>query len=162
MDTTQITPIIIAIVAALPGLLAFIAQLRKEKVDIVKVSQEAAIGMIKPLQEEVSRLRILVNQLEAELIEKDKKIDELNVIVNNLVSSTQEKIQKATDPLMAEITRLRTEVKQLNTMIRTKDNKIAELVNLITDRNERISELEKECLSLKERMGIVEKKNGWD
>jgi uncharacterized protein (DUF3084 family) len=77
MESTQIIPIIIAVVAALPGIFALISESRKVKIDAQKVAQEAAIEIINPLREEMKTLRVRVSELETLVIAKDVRITEL-------------------------------------------------------------------------------------
>jgi uncharacterized protein (DUF3084 family) len=77
METTQIVPIVIAIIASTPGILALISESRKTKVDAVKVSQDAAIAIINPLRDELARLRTRVCDLETMIEKKDARISDL-------------------------------------------------------------------------------------
>jgi uncharacterized protein (DUF3084 family) len=77
MENSQIVPIIIAIVAATPGIFALISESRKVKVDAQKVAQEAAVEIINPLREEMKLLRIRVSELETLVKAKDERITEL-------------------------------------------------------------------------------------
>ena len=77
MESTQIVPIIIAAIAAVPGVFALISEGRRVKVDAQKVAQEAAVEIINPLREEMKLLRIRVSELETMLKAKDERITEL-------------------------------------------------------------------------------------
>jgi uncharacterized protein (DUF3084 family) len=77
MDTTQIVPIVIAVIAAVPGIFALVSESRKVKIDAQKVAQDAAVEIINPLREEMKSLRARVSELETLLKAKDARIDEL-------------------------------------------------------------------------------------
>ena len=77
MESTQIVPIIIAAIAAVPGVFALISESRRVKVDAQKVAQEAAVEIINPLREEMKALRLRVSELETLLKSKDGRITEL-------------------------------------------------------------------------------------
>lgn len=77
MESTQIIPIIIAVIAAIPGVFALISESRKTKIDAQKVAQEAAVEIINPLREEMKTLRIRIGELETLVKAKDERITEL-------------------------------------------------------------------------------------
>jgi uncharacterized protein (DUF3084 family) len=77
MESTQIIPIVIAVIAAVPGVFALISESRKVKVDAQKVAQEAAVEIINPLREEMKSLRLRVAELETLVRAKDERITEL-------------------------------------------------------------------------------------
>lgn len=81
MDSTLIASIVIAIVAIIPGAWALINQGKKDsiqsKIDLGKATQDAAVGIIAPLQSEVLRLQTRVLELEKILIEKTTEIGTL-------------------------------------------------------------------------------------
>jgi len=86
MDSTLIASIVIAVVAIIPGAWALINQGKKDsiqsKIDLAKATQDAAVNIITPLQNEVTRLQGRVVELEKVLIEKTVeigKIMELNI-----------------------------------------------------------------------------------
>jgi len=82
MDSTTLIPLIIAIIALVPGVWALINQSRKdrvqEKVDAGTVAQNAAIGIIQPLRDEITRLQAINNQLEIVLTQKNTTITMLS------------------------------------------------------------------------------------
>jgi len=106
MDATQIVPIIIAIIAASPGIFAFISQLRKEKVDSVKVAQDAMLSVITPMKDELARLRTRVTELEALVAAKDTKIEELEKLVDRRNLEIEERNRRI-DDLETEVNDLR-------------------------------------------------------
>ena len=106
METSQVVTIIIAIVAASPGLWAFVAEMRKSKVDAVKVAQDAAIAIIIPLRDEIARLRTRVTDLEATLDKKDTLIDDLEKLLRKRDKDINERDQRI-DDLEAEVISLR-------------------------------------------------------
>jgi len=53
----NLLPIVLAFVAALPGILAFLIQLRKSKVENTSLITDAATDVIKTLREEIDRLK---------------------------------------------------------------------------------------------------------
>lgn len=91
MDKSQIAPIVIAIIAALPGLFAIIAQLRKEKTDSVKVAQDAAVQIIEPLRQEVKRLQDEIKELQAQTDTQEKQITELQSLLREKDAQLAEK-----------------------------------------------------------------------
>lgn len=106
MDATQIIPIIIAIIAASPGIFAFVSQLRKEKVDSVKVAQDAMLSVILPMKDEISRLQTKISELETKVKEKDDKIDELEKLVDKRNLEIEERNRRI-DDLETEVNNLR-------------------------------------------------------
>jgi len=87
MDNAQIIPIIIALIASSPGIFSFVSQIRKEKIDSVKVAQDAMLSVITPMKEELARLRVRVTELECLISAKDERILELERVI---VERTQE------------------------------------------------------------------------
>jgi uncharacterized protein (DUF3084 family) len=77
MESTQIIPIAIAVIAAIPGVFALISESRKVKIDAQKVAQDAAVEIINPLREEMKSLRLRVGELETLVRAKDARITEL-------------------------------------------------------------------------------------
>ena len=143
MELAQIVPIVIAVVAAVPGVLALISEGSKIKVDAQKVAQEAAIDIINPLREEMKALRIRVGELETLLKAKDARIDELEKTIANMMRITQEKILDATAPLLEEALRLR-------------NDRVNELKNLATEKNRQISALERDIDRRNTRIKVLE------
>ena len=66
----SLLPIILGFVASLPGILAFIIQLRKSKVEGDSLITDAAVDVIKTLQEEIKRLNEKNEKLQ-------KRVDDL-------------------------------------------------------------------------------------
>ena len=106
MDVTQITPIIIALIAATPGIFAFISQLRKEKVDSVKVAQDAMLSVITPMKDELARLRLRVTELETLVSAKDGRIAELERMIDERTQEVNDRNHRI-DDLETEINDLR-------------------------------------------------------
>lgn len=81
MDSSLIVSVIVAVVAIVPGVWALVNQANKDKaqqkMDMGKAAQDAAVGIIAPLQGEVARLQSRVLELENLLVEKTKEIGEL-------------------------------------------------------------------------------------
>jgi hypothetical protein len=82
MDTTFSVSIIIAMVAIVPGIWALINQINKDKIqvkfDMARVSQGAALNLVDPLLQEVSRLQIRAGTLEAYVRNKEDKSIEVS------------------------------------------------------------------------------------
>ena len=57
------TPIIIAVVADIPGILAYIGQLRKGKVDAADILVDSATDLIQPLRAEIAELRVEISKI---------------------------------------------------------------------------------------------------
>ena len=106
MESTQIIPIVIAVIAAAPGVFALVAESRKTKVDAAKVAQDAAISIIVPLRDELARLRTRVSDLEATLDKKDALIDELEKLPRKRNADVGERDQRI-DDLETEVANLR-------------------------------------------------------
>jgi len=97
MEIEQLAPILIAVVAAIPGTLAFLAQRKKDDNEMAKAVQEAAIALVKPLQSEVERLGKKVLDMEALLLQKDARIAELQTAVtdrDHRIDEMEDKISK--------------------------------------------------------------------
>jgi len=81
MDSSLIVSVIVAVVAIVPGVWALVNQANKDKaqqkMEMGKAAQDAAVGIIAPLQGEVARLQSRVLELENLLVEKTKEIGEL-------------------------------------------------------------------------------------
>jgi hypothetical protein len=81
MDNSLIVSIVIAVVAIVPGVWALVNQANKDKtqarLDMNAAAQNAAMGIISPLQTEVARLQARVLELEKALIDKTTEIGEL-------------------------------------------------------------------------------------
>src|SRR5512135_273669 len=81
MDSSLIVSVIIAVVAIVPGVWALVNQANKDKkqvqLDMNKAANDAAMGIIAPLQAEVSRLQGRVAELESILVDKTKEIGNL-------------------------------------------------------------------------------------
>lgn len=81
MDTSLVVSVVIAVVAIVPGVWALVNQARKDKIqanlDMNKAANDAAMGIIAPLQAEVGRLQGRVLDLEKLLIEKTTEIGKL-------------------------------------------------------------------------------------
>ena len=106
MEISQIVPIIIAIIAAIPGVFALVSESRKTRIDAVRVAQDAAIEIINPLREEIKALRARVSELESLVKAKDERISELerNLAQRNIdISERDSRI----DDLETEVTDLR-------------------------------------------------------
>lgn len=97
MEIEQFAPILIALVAAIPGTLAFLAQRKRDDNEMSKAVQEAALSLVKPLREEVDRLRKQVSDMEALLAQKEARIAELQTAVtdrDHRIDEMEEKITK--------------------------------------------------------------------
>lgn len=81
MDINTLLPLILAIVAIVPGVWALVNQANKDrtqaKIDMNNAANAAAVSIIAPLQAEVLRLQNRILELEKDLIEKTTKIGEL-------------------------------------------------------------------------------------
>jgi len=81
MDINTLLPLILAIVAIVPGIWALVNQANKDKTqarfDMNKAANDAAMNIIGPLQTEVARLQARVIELEKALIEKTAEIGKL-------------------------------------------------------------------------------------
>jgi len=81
MDITTLLPLILAIVAIVPGVWALVNQANKDKtqakIDMNNAANAAAVSIIAPLQAEVTRLQGRVLELEKALIEKTTEIGKL-------------------------------------------------------------------------------------
>ena len=60
------TPLIVALVAALPGLYALLSQSRKDNAEAVDAISQAAAQLVVPLKEENKELRLLLAAVEGE------------------------------------------------------------------------------------------------
>lgn len=132
MDISVVIPIIVALIAAAPGIYLFIAQLKKDEVDATKIAQEAAISIIKPLRDEIDRLRSHIAELEKNLENKENRIIELEAMCSRV--SIMEKT------------------------ISDKEARILELERLVSDRECKIAELHAEVEILRGRLEVVEKR----
>jgi K+ transporter len=87
MDTTVLVPIIIAIVAVVPGIFALVNQASKgkleERFDMLRTVQDATYNISKPLQAELTRLQARTISLEEETTTEKlyKKMYEKSVII---------------------------------------------------------------------------------
>lgn len=81
MDLNTILPLILALVAIVPGVWALINQAKndtnKARLDMNNAANAAAVAIIAPLQAEVARLQARVLELEKALIEKTNEIGKL-------------------------------------------------------------------------------------
>lgn len=106
MEIEQIAPILIALVAAIPGILAFLSQRHKDDNEMAQAVQEAAISLVKPLREEVERLTNKVRDMEILLGQKDARIAELEIAVTER--------DRLVDELRTEVAKQRKEIDVLN------------------------------------------------
>lgn len=81
MDSSLTVSVIIAIIAIIPGVWALVNQARKDRIqntiDMNKTAQEAALGIIAPLQAELKRMQGRIEELELDLVEKTREIGKL-------------------------------------------------------------------------------------
>jgi hypothetical protein len=81
METPVLVSVIIALIAIIPGLWAFINQVKKDKnqakFDMARVSQDAALNLVAPMQQEVSRLQTRAQALEAYVTDKEDRSVEI-------------------------------------------------------------------------------------
>ena len=71
------TPLIVALVAALPGLYALLSQSRKDNAEAVDAISQAAAQLVVPLKEENKELRLRLGAVEAENKELRVENDQL-------------------------------------------------------------------------------------
>jgi hypothetical protein len=76
MSEATIAAFAVAIIAALPGILSFLNQRRKDQADITDVNQKTAITMIQQLTADNKELRTCIDELEAENDELRAKLKE--------------------------------------------------------------------------------------
>jgi len=81
MDASLSVSVIIAIIAVIPGVWALVNQAKKDRIqntiDMNKTAQEAALGIIAPLQTELKRMQGRIEELELDLVEKTREIGKL-------------------------------------------------------------------------------------
>lgn len=70
-----LVPILLALIAAAPGVWAILSQRNKIKVDAATEINNAAIALIKPYRERIAELEKRVNALEVELDAQRSTID---------------------------------------------------------------------------------------
>ena len=94
---TDITPIIIAIIAALPGVAGLYVSLRRNEVDRAEFVQDAAIELIAPLKKRLAEQDAHIRELEKQLH---------NVIAENAILRERvRKLEAENLQLMAELER---------------------------------------------------------
>lgn len=73
IDWQVITPIIIALIASLPGLLTFIRQRQRERAEVTEVITEASVRLIEQMQSRIEsmsrRLEVVEGELEKARVE---------------------------------------------------------------------------------------------
>jgi chromosome segregation ATPase len=132
METSDIIPIIIAIVASIPGILAFFSAMKGAKNDSVRVAQESAIAIIEPLRTEVDRLHKCIEELEKDKAEKEARIVELESMCWKVAA--------------------------LEKILSEKESRIQELERLVAEKDTKIRVLQDEIDNLTERVEVVEKR----
>ena len=70
--------VIVGLIAASPGVYAIVAGRRKVEAEASKILSDAAVGMLKPLQERIDRLEALVLRLEAKVVALEADNEELS------------------------------------------------------------------------------------
>jgi len=86
MTDATVTTIIIALIAAIPGVMAAVATFKRSKTDIdatqatiADTIQDAALELLAPYKEEVSKLRAHIKQLEATVEDLQTRLDKLTL-----------------------------------------------------------------------------------
>lgn len=74
MTWTEILPLILAIIAAIPGIAALFRGRRKEKADVAKALSEAAGELVEGYQKKLERLEALVENQATQLADQAEKI----------------------------------------------------------------------------------------
>lgn len=154
MDT-QVIALIIAFIATIPGILAFFAQMRKDKLeanstsgqlqvsarktemDINKAAQEAALAIIVPLREEVARLH--------------KQVGDLNDEVDRLNLEIEKKELR-----IAELESILQKFYKMEIELKEKDGRIVELESMLKEKNSQIALMQEEIENLQTRVAKVE------
>jgi len=127
-------PIIVAVVAAIPGTLLFIAQRRKNNNDLATSVNAAALALVNPLRSELEKATGKIIELSSWAEERNKQIAALEVRI--LAQS-------------AEIT-------DLKAIILQKITRITELQLLLDDRDHRIVELKTDIKAVSVRLDALE------
>lgn len=83
----HILPIIVAIIAAVPGLIAIFKQARRDRATAIRDENEAAgkisasaLELIQPYRDRVKELEAEVNELRLKVDELEERVDHLNSI----------------------------------------------------------------------------------
>lgn len=140
MDTQTIVTIIIALIAATPGLLAFIGTLKKDTNDATSAAQKILLDAIGPLQDEIARLNTEVDKCHRQIELNESALDEKELRIVELEEQSNK-------------------VKQLEQHIYEKDEHIADLERIVEEKNCQIVKLQKEVNELKSRLTKVERRN---
>ena len=80
MDASQLDyliPVIIAIIAGVPGVYAVVQQAKRGKVSDETSLSAATLALLKPYQDEVKRLRMELEPLKQRIMELEIKLDEV-------------------------------------------------------------------------------------
>lgn len=97
-----ITTIIVALVAASPGIYAVYRQVRKDRVDNVDTLSDAALALLEPYKKEVAELRADMKLLRCELDNERAKRRQLETEVNQK-NETIAAMQAEIDDLRGQI-----------------------------------------------------------
>jgi cell division protein FtsB len=82
-------PVIVAIVAAIPGILAFFGQRRKDKTDAAEKITAAALDLVEPYQKRVAEMENQISKLRTGLAAVEAENSKLKTNIELLVKENQ-------------------------------------------------------------------------
>ena len=115
------TPIIIAVIASLPGIFAIVSQVRRDKndtkklnIDVTDVAQKSVTVLLEPLNRRIDELEAMGAECKLKIVAFEQIVEQKN-----------------------------TRIHELETIVAGKDRRIAEMQREIDELRERVNILEK-------------------
>lgn len=153
-----IVTLIVAAIAATPGILAFLNQRRKDTFTLAEANQQAAIALVQPLNERIEslerkekELRGCITSLEKVVGEKEKRIKALE--------GEAEADRGRIGELEGTVAQRETTIHELEGQLSESNNALQNLAKMLDDRIQRIRNLETEIKTLRDKVARLEKKD---
>lgn len=151
-----VVTLIVATIAALPGVLAFLNQRRKDTLTSAEANQQAAIALVKPLNERITELerkekelRGCIGILEKQVDRRDKRIE---------VLEQQAKLDQGRIVDLEEaVAQRETTIHELEGQLSESNTALQNLAKALEARVQRIRNLEAEIKSLRDKVSKLEK-----
>lgn len=129
MDWSIIIPIVIALVAASPGIYTAFVQRKRDDNDLMDRINKAAVALIEPLHTEVDRLREQLEEAEKENKNLEEGLDNKEIRIRELESACGKfkELERTVNVLTEENGRLKEQIVEKDGQIATLQKEIDEL-----------------------------------